>query len=86
MTKKTILVIEDNPDNMTVVTWLLEDAGFSIATAIRADKTLKTIPVIGLSAHAMANDREVALAAGCDEYQTKPINEISLLKTINNFI
>jgi len=56
--------------------------GWEATRQIKADKLLKHIPVIALTAHAMANDREKALAAGCDEYDTKPIELPRLLAKI----
>ena len=46
----------------------------------------KHIPIIALSAHAMAGDRENALAAGCDEYDTKPVELPRLLEKIAAFL
>ncbi|MBE9526326.1 MAG: response regulator [Proteobacteria bacterium] len=118
---KTILVIEDNPDNMALVCEILEDADYLVQEAMRAedgitrlkqggidlvlmdislpemdgmeatrlikaDNILKSIPVIGLSAHAMISDKEAALDAGCDDYQTKPIDEGALLTLIDNYL
>jgi CheY-like chemotaxis protein len=47
--------------------------GWEVARNLKADDALKAIPVIALTAHAMAGDREKTLEAGCDEYDTKPI-------------
>lgn len=56
--------------------------GWEATRQIKADRLLKHIPIIALTAHAMANDREKALDAGCDEYDTKPIELPRLLGKI----
>jgi len=56
--------------------------GWEATRRIKADESLKHIPIIALTAHAMANDREKALEAGCDEYDTKPIELPRLLGKI----
>lgn len=58
--------------------------GWEATRRLKADVETKHIPIIGLSAHAMAGDREKGLAAGCDEYDTKPIEFDRLLKKIND--
>ena len=57
--------------------------GWQAARALKADARLQRIPLIGLSAHAMSGDREKALAAGCDEYLTKPLNEDDLFAKLD---
>ena len=48
--------------------------GWEAARRIKADARTASIPVIALTAHAMAEDRERALAAGCDDFDTKPVD------------
>jgi len=56
--------------------------GWEATRQIKAAPYTKHIPVIALTAHAMAGDREKALAAGCDDYDTKPIELPRLLGKI----
>ena len=56
--------------------------GWEAARQIKAGAKTKSIPIIALPAHAMAGDREKALAAGCDEYDTKPVEFPRLLAKI----
>ena len=112
-----ILVVEDNPDNMKLVAWALEDQGYAFARAtsaeeglnllrgqrfdlvlmdislpgidgkeatrrIRSDPALAALPVIAVTAHAVAGEAETILAAGVDALVTKPIDETLLMETI----
>lgn len=56
--------------------------GWEASRQLKADAAVATIPIIALTAHAMAEDREKALAAGCNEYETKPVDLASLLAKI----
>jgi len=56
--------------------------GWEATRRLKADPVLQGIPVIALTAHAMAGDREQALGAGCDDYDTKPIELPRLLEKI----
>ena len=60
--------------------------GWTAAQTIKAKPELAMIPIIGLSAHAMNEERQQALDSGCDEYLTKPVDEDLLFKTIERFI
>ena len=56
--------------------------GWEATRKIKADEQTASIPVIALTAHAMSGDREKAIEAGCDEYDTKPIDLNRLLEKI----
>ena len=60
--------------------------GWEATRRMKADPGLKHIPVIALTAHAMANDRDKALEAGCDDYDTKPIDLPRLLAKIEDLL
>jgi CheY-like chemotaxis protein len=112
-----LLYVEDNEDNVYMLTTRLKRRGFDVVVArdgaegveaaaserpdlilmdlnlpvidgweatrrIKAAAATGGIPVIALSAHAMAGDREKALAAGCDDYDTKPVDLPRLLGKI----
>ncbi|MDB6126993.1 MAG: two-component response regulator [Verrucomicrobia bacterium] len=53
--------------------------GWEASRRLKADPATAKIPIIALTAHAMAEDREKALAAGCNEFETKPVDLASLL-------
>jgi len=56
--------------------------GWEAARRIKSDEATRAIPLIALTAHAMAGDKEKALQAGCDEYDTKPVELPRLLGKI----
>jgi len=60
--------------------------GWEATRRIKATPELRKIPIIALTAHAMATDREKALEAGCDDYDTKPIELQRLLGKIETLL
>ncbi|MGH2390928.1 MAG: response regulator [Chloroflexota bacterium] len=112
-----ILVVDDNPDNLYVLTHVLERngytvrgvtdgpaalraaaearpalilldirlpgfSGYQVVAALREQYGPAVPPVIAVTAHAMPGDREAALAAGCDDYMTKPIDPRELVSRV----
>ncbi|MBI5670801.1 MAG: response regulator [Chloroflexi bacterium] len=121
MSKRRILVVEDNRDNMMLVADILQSLdyqvllaadgrrgvdlahaekpdlilmdlalpfmdGWTAARVIKGTPELQHIPIIALTAHAMLGDRERALAAGCDDYVSKPINMGELMSKLARFL
>jgi CheY-like chemotaxis protein len=60
--------------------------GWEATRIIKADPATQNIPVIALTAHAMASDEAKAREAGCDDYDTKPVDLKRLLEKIGNFL
>lgn len=116
-----ILYVEDNEDNIYMLSKRLKKKGFAITIAkdgeeglkaarelkpdlilmdlslplldgweatkiLKSEPKTKLIPVIALSAHAMQEHKDKALEAGCDDYDTKPVDITRLLSKINNLI
>ena len=119
--KTKILYVEDNEDNVYMLSRRLSRRGFDVIVAgdgeqgvamatseapdlilmdlslpvldgweatrrLKAAPETAAIPVIALSAHAMDSDREKALAAGCDDYDTKPVELPRLLSKIQALV
>ena len=116
-----ILYVEDNEDNIYMLTRRLQRQGFEMLVArdgeqgvamarserpdlilmdlnmpimdgweatrqLKAAAETRAIPVIALSAHAMSGDRERAIEAGCDDYDTKPVRIGSLTEKIGKLL
>ena len=60
--------------------------GWEVTRRLKDDATTRHIPVIALTAHAMAGSREQALEAGCDDFDTKPINFQRLLQKVDQVL
>jgi CheY-like chemotaxis protein len=70
------------PDVILMDMSLPEIDGWEATRMIRGNPQTSAIPVMGLTAHAMAGDREKCLAAGCDEYGSKPVDFADLIEKI----
>jgi CheY-like chemotaxis protein len=68
----------ERPDLILLDISLPEVDGWEVARRLRADPDLRHIPLIAVTAHAMAGDQEKALQAGFDDYLSKPIDEDEL--------
>jgi len=60
--------------------------GWEATRTLKADEATRSIPVVALTAHAMSTDREKALAAGCDAYETKPVELPRLIETMEKLL
>lgn len=75
----------ENPDLILMDMSLPVMDGWQATRTLKADSDTKAIPIIALTAHAIAGDREKCLAAGCDEYESKPVKFPQLLDKIKTF-
>jgi PAS domain S-box-containing protein len=78
--------LSDQPDLVLMDLHLPILDGWEATRRIKANPQTRTIPVVALTADAIVGEREKALAAGCDEYDTKPINFPRLLETITRLL
>ena len=60
--------------------------GWSATGILKSDSTTSHIPIIALTAHAMEGERQKCLEAGCDDFDTKPIDFKRLLEKINHWL
>ena len=119
--RSTVLVVEDNPQNMMLLSDLIEAQGHAVLQAedgrrgwelarqhrpdlilmdiqlpdvsglevtrwLKNDETLKSIPVVAVTAFAMKGDEARILAEGCDGYVSKPISVCDFLQTLKRFL
>jgi len=75
-----------NPDIILMDLSLPVIDGWEATRQIKANPATQSTPIIALTAHAMAGDEQKALEAGCDDYDTKPVNLKRLLEKIENLL
>ena len=80
------MAVSESPDLILLDMSLPVMNGWEVAQKLKADSATQNIPIIALTAHAMGGDREKALDAGCDEYETKPVEFKRLLDKMNSFL
>jgi CheY-like chemotaxis protein len=80
------LASHEQPDLVLMDMSLPKMDGWEATKHLKANAATSSIPVIALTAHAMVGDREKALEAGCDDYDTKPIDLSRLLLKIGNLL
>src|SRR6478735_4165112 len=117
----TVLLVEDNEDNLLIYSTILRHSGFTVLEArdgqagietakrelpglilmdvsiplidgleatrrLKADPATKAIPIIALTAHALATDQQKAIEAGCDAYISKPAEPRVVLAAVKQFL
>ena len=74
------------PDLVIMDMNLPEIDGWQAARHLKSERVTRHIPIIALTAHAMSSDRQRALEAGCDDYDTKPVEMARLLTKIRGLL
>ena len=78
--------LTDRPDLILMDLSLPEMDGWEATRRLKADSAVAHIPVIAATAHAMVGDRDRALAAGCDDYFTKPYRPADLRAAVERYV
>ncbi|MCG8365120.1 MAG: response regulator, partial [Pseudanabaenales cyanobacterium] len=80
------MAMSENPDLILMDMSLPIMNGWEATQTLKSDTYTHSIPIIALTAHAMVGEREKALAAGCDDYDTKPVDLKQLLQKIETLL
>lgn len=80
------MALSEQPDIILMDMSLPVLDGWQATQEIKTNQETQNIPVIALTAHALAGDREKSIQAGCDEYETKPVDFPRLLEKIESFL
>jgi two-component system, cell cycle response regulator DivK len=80
------MAAKEKPDLILMDMSLPVMDGWEATRQVKADPATRTIPVIALTAHAMVQDREKAMEAGCDDFDTKPVELPRLLEKIKSLL
>lgn len=119
--KKTVLLVEDNEDNLVVYRTILEHVGYRVVEArdgeegvarareehpdlilmdisipkidgweatqrLKGNAETRAIPIVALTAHALEEDRQKAVQAGCDGYLAKPVEPRRVVQEVEKFV
>lgn len=79
-----VLAHSENPDLILMDMSLPVMNGWEVTRLLKADPATRHIPIIALTAHALATDKVKAIEAGCDDYDTKPVDFGRLQEKINS--
>jgi CheY-like chemotaxis protein len=80
------MAVSERPDVILMDLEMPVIDGWEAARRLKSNPDTRNIPIIGLSAHAFAGEREKALAAGCDEFDSKPIEFERLVATMRRVL
>jgi len=84
--KGCVMAVSERPDIILMDLEMPVMNGWEAARRLKGNPQTRDIPIIGLSAHALSGEREKALAAGCNEYDTKPIEFDRLVSTVRRIL